>query len=517
MAAKKISLLDDPRWWDFIERYAYDLGRFAVEVCGMNDIENKAPTWQQFELFDLIQENGCRVSVSSGHSTGKTRSAGVVALWHLCCYANSIMMFTAPQITQLRNQVWKEITICYNLMMLGDFAWLADYIEIKAESVCMRGYQKTWYILAKTAPKGAPENLAGLHGDWLFIWADEASGVPDANFGVMGGALSDRRNRMVLTSQPTRNNGFFYDTHHRLSKQQGGVWDDLVFNSEESPIADEPFLLEKLIQYGGRDNPEYQIKVLGRFPDRTDIYLNSETQLDPCFSRKVITDNMNYGYLICVDVGAGEYRDYSAVIVVRVCGYGEYGEDARRMELVDVPLFSNSRDLQFLGGKVLDVFTQYENATVLVDRGGMGVAVCQQLENAGVPVTRVNWGDPCHNNDLRKRFFNQRAQALYVLARAIKEGRVGFLDERYRTQLLQQGSRIPYTFDEKARYKIMDKQSMLKDGIKSPDMWDALSFAFLESAYYTLSEEGRNRVQSHQAADKANIRAKLKAALTASP
>ena len=110
---KTIALLDDPRWWDFIERYAYDLGRFAVEVCGMNDIENKAPTWQQFELFDLIQENGCRVSVSSGHSTGKTRSAGVVALWHLCCYANSIMMFTAPQITQLRNQVWKEITICY--------------------------------------------------------------------------------------------------------------------------------------------------------------------------------------------------------------------------------------------------------------------------------------------------------------------------------------------------------------------------------------------------------------------
>ena len=62
--------------------------------------------------------------------------------------------------------------------------------------------------LGKTAPKGAPENLAGLHGDWLMIWADEASGVPDANFGVMGGALSDKRNRMVLTSQPTRNNGF---------------------------------------------------------------------------------------------------------------------------------------------------------------------------------------------------------------------------------------------------------------------------------------------------------------------
>lgn len=510
---KAVALLDDPRWWDFIERYAYDIGRFAVEVCGMNDVKeggNPAPTWQQFDLFELIQNNGCRVSVSSGHSTGKTRSAGIVGLWHLCCYANSIMMFTAPQITQLRNQVWKEITICYNLMMLGEFAWLAEHIVIKAESVCIKGYEKTWHIIAKTAPKGAPENLAGLHGDWLFIWADEASGVPDANFGVLGGALSDSRNRMVLTSQPTRNNGFFYDTHHKLSKHQGGVWDSLVFNSEESPIASKEFLAEKLIQYGGRDDPEYQIKVLGRFPDRTDIYLNSESQLDPCFERKVIADNQQYGYLICVDVGAGEYRDYSAILVLKACGYGDYGDDARRVELVDVPMFSNSRDLQFLGGKVLDVYTQYENATVLIDRGGMGVAVCQQLENAGVPVTRVNWGEPCFNNELRKRFFNQRAQALVMLSRAIKEGRMGFLDCRYKTQLLQQGSRIPYTFDEKARYKIMDKQTMLKDGIRSPDMWDALSFAFLEGAYYTISEESRNPTKTILAADKANIRAKLR-------
>jgi hypothetical protein len=40
-----------------------------------------------------------------------------------------------------------------------------------------------------------------------------------------------------------------------------------------------------------------------------------------------------------------------------------------------------------------------------------------------------------------------------------------------------------------------------------------LSFAFLESAYYTLSEKGRQLVNQVQANDKANIRAKLKAAL----
>lgn len=510
---KKKTLLDDPRWWDFIEKYAYDIGRFAVEVCGMNDIDNQAPTWQQFDLFDLAQENGCRVSVSSGHSTGKTRSAGIIGLWHLCCYCHSIMMFTAPQITQLRNQVWKEISIAYSLMMNGEFAWLADHIVVKAEMVYIKGHQKTWHIIAKTAPKGAPENLAGLHGDWLAIWADEASGVPDANFGVLGGALSDKRNRMILTSQPTRGNGFFYDTHHRLSKGQGGVWSPLVFNSEESPLASEEFIAEKLIQYGGRDNPEYQIKVLGKFPDRTDIYLNSQTQLEACFDKRVIMPEMTYGYLICVDVGAGEYRDYSAVIVVRVSGYGDYGDQARKLELVDVPLYSNSRDLQFLSGKVFDVYNEYENANVLIDRGGMGVGVCQNLENLGVPVTRVNWGDPCFNNELKERFFNQRAQALVMLARAAKEGRLGFLDCRYKTQLLQQGARIPYFFDERAKYKIMDKQSMLKEGIKSPDLWDALAFAFLEGAYYTLSEQSRQNSQSIKKAQKENIKAKLRASL----
>ncbi|PTQ87084.1 terminase large subunit domain-containing protein [Agitococcus lubricus] len=510
---KKKTLLDDPRWWDFIEKYAYDIGRFAVEVCGMNDIDNQAPTWQQFDLFDLAQENGCRVSVSSGHGSGKTRSAGIIALWHLCCYANSIFMFSSPTMAQLREEVWKEITICHTFMANSEFAWLADYIEVKTESVYIKGHKKTWYVIAKTAPKGKPENMAGKHGDWYMVWVDEASGVADANFGVITGALTDKRNRMVITSQPTRGNGFFYDTHHSLSKDQGGVWDKLVFNSEESPIVSDEFIAEKLIQYGGRDNPEYQIKVLGKFPDRTDIYLNSEAQVTWRMGKSVIGPEMGYGYLICVDVGAGEYRDYSAIIVVRVTGYGDHGEQARRVELVDVPLYSNSRDLTFLSGKILEVYTEYENANVLIDRGGMGVAVCQNLENLGVPVTRVNWGDPCFNNELRKRFVNQRAQALVMLARAIKEERLGFLDQRYQTQLLQQGSRIPYFFDEKARYKIMDKQSMLSEGIKSPDLWDALAFAFLEGAYYTLSEKSRQISQSTKKAQKESIKAKLRASL----
>lgn len=81
---------------------------------------------------------------------------------------------------------------------------------------------------AQTAPRGSPKNLAGAHRDWLLWLIDEASGVPDANFGVITGSLTDERNRMAIASQPTRNSGFFYETHHKLSREEGGPWNALV-------------------------------------------------------------------------------------------------------------------------------------------------------------------------------------------------------------------------------------------------------------------------------------------------
>jgi len=71
------SLVDDPRWEGFIDRYYLDITGFVTEVCDM------APSIQQVELFDSVSELGSRTSVRSGHGTGKSRSIGVVVLWHL--------------------------------------------------------------------------------------------------------------------------------------------------------------------------------------------------------------------------------------------------------------------------------------------------------------------------------------------------------------------------------------------------------------------------------------------------
>ena len=93
-----------------------------------------------------------------------------------------------------------------------------------------------------------------------------------------------------------------------------------------------------------------------------------------------------------------------------------------------------------------------ENVTTQVDAGGMGIAVCQKMETLGLPeVKRVKWGSPCFAKRNRERFFNLRAQAMVFASRAAQEGRLSIADGPWTKELLDQMSRTPYHFDEKAR------------------------------------------------------------------
>jgi hypothetical protein len=423
------------------------------------------------------------------HNSGKTRSIGVATLWHLLCYYQSNTIITAPKITQVRNQAWKEMRRMLDALHMGAHGWLWDYIQFDAERIYVKGHKETWFVIAKTAPKGSPENLAGEHADWLMIWADEASGIPDANFGVLGGAMTDRRNRFVLTSQPTRNAGFFYDTHHSLSADNGGTWLPLVFSSEDSPLVSDAFIAEKLDQYGGRNDTEYQIKVLGIFPEESDKYLLGRSRLEACFDKEVIDPAKPYGYMVLCDVGLGEYRDSSVIVVAKVQGWDDFGEDSRRVQVIAIPFNSNARQLRDFEGEIANISEMYENAVTLIDAGGMGGGVCQNLEASGrAEVVRVIWGKPCDKNRNKERFINKRAQAMVGAARAAKEGRLGIsVGVPYKKSIVDEGSRIPYFFDNQTRYQIASKQDMASQGIGSPDLWDAICFAFMEGASFNTA------------------------------
>lgn len=476
----KPSLLSDPRYPDFVRRYAFDPLRFAIEVCCLT------PTWQQVELANSVGPPGSRTSVASGHGTGKTNFFAVLALHHLLVYQKSNTIITAPRIDTVRSGVWKEFAGHKSAMMSGPHAWICDFFTIEAEKVYVNGFKLEWWVIGKTAPVGRPENIAGAHNEWLMWLCDESSGIPDANFGVIGGSLTDARNRMVLASQPTRPGGFFYDTHNRLSRENGGVWNNLVFNSEESPLVSDNFIREKLLEYGGEDAPEYQIKVQGRFPENGDGYLIGRKALEAAVGAKtVIGPDEPYGHLLVIDVGAGVHRDRTVVTHMKVVGYGDrLDPDPRRIDVVDVPIYSNSLDWPAVARQATDYALNLSNCTVLVDIGGQGVQFAKMMENFGCPnVIHVNWGHYNFKNRLKERFRNQRAQCSVHAVEAVKDGRLTLRDI-HRKDLLDQGARIPYHIDEMGRWCIMKKEDMKKLGLQSPDYWDTICMGFLEGVSY---------------------------------
>ncbi len=494
MARKTI--FEDSRYEAFVARYHADPLRFAVEVCGM------VPSEDQTDLLVAMSAPDAKVSVVSGTGTGKTMTFARIGLWSLLAHpfgffdgefqVGSNTYIGAPLVQQVGDGVWKELQDAKIAICNGPVAWIAEYFTITKTRVEVNGYESQWFIAQIAMAKGQSIGVAGKHRWFQMIIVDEAAGVPDGHFDVIDGTQTQGGNRTLMASQGVRPSGRFYDSHHKFSHKNGGSWRSLRFNSENSPFVTSKWLKEREIESGGKDSIEYQIRVLGLFPEQTDKFLLGRGQVERLIrpkAAKVIGDQEAFGNLIIIDVGAGVYRDKTVVTHARVIGNGDRIEsDPRRMDVMSIPVFSNSLDWEDVAGRAFDFGQQLSNVTYVVDIGGQGIQFAKILERLGAAnIVYSNWGSPSFKKRYKERFFNQRAQCSVHAAEAVKDGRMSF-SEQYTKDLLDQGSRIPYFFDEKARYHIVPKEKMKEDGIPSPDLWDTVCMGFLESAHYIQSQ-----------------------------
>ncbi len=273
---KTPNILQDKRYEKFVERYYDNLLLYVMENCQFT------PTWQQVEFLDACSRPGARVAVSSGHGTGKSAVLAWILDWNMRVFPFSNAILTATNIEQARSVVWKYLDGVIETMERL-YPWQKNCFIKETRRYYAAGYKDSWYVLPKTASKANPENLAGQHNDNLMIVVDEASGVPDAIHEVLRGALTGRRNRYIMTSQPTRPSGYFWEAMNQLNKgQKNGIYDALYMNSEESPIVSREFIKNALIEYGGHSSPEYQIRVLGTFPDNMSGFLIPRHWAEEC-------------------------------------------------------------------------------------------------------------------------------------------------------------------------------------------------------------------------------------------
>lgn len=481
MSRKKKTLLQDPRYPDFMARYWDNLPKYVMENCRIK------PTWQQYDVMTAISPPGSRTAVASGHGTGKSRLMASVVDWHVRTFPFSNGLLTANNIDQCRIGVWKYLD---EVMADMDFnhTWMSQYVvkETKRYYVpVVNGNnvsKDSWFFIPKTAGKSNPQGLAGQHHKHYMAMVDEASEVDDVKHDVIEGALTQPRNRHVMLSQPTRIVGRFAECWSILSH----IYTTFNLNAEESPLVDKAWIAQQLAKYGGHHSPQYQIRVLGRMPDNLSGMLIPLSWLEDA-QDTVIEHTEPWGWVIVSDVAEGLLRDSSVWIIAKVSGYGP----TRKVEITEIFESLDRNELAFAREMHVRV-SDITNKTVAVDADGCGRTVVLTLNELGTSTEEIHWGLPPHSESDKQRYKNLRAFASVKAREAFFESRIKIPRNK---KLIEQGAKIPYTLDERGRYTIRTKEWMRSNGIKSPDLFDALCFLYLVD-YIPVGDEKADAAQN---------------------
>jgi len=470
--AKLKSALSDQRYIELLKNYQNDWIAFAAVIA------SKKPTWQQRDILVATQEKRARVSVSSGHGTGKSDMASIMILAFMILNPESRVAVVANNAAQIRNVLWKYLkvnfkAICHNL------PWIEQYFELNEREFYAVGYKGVWSCIAKSAKRGNEEALAGEHCHTYLVIVDEASGLPDKALQILAAALTEQNNRMLLLSQPTRPTGFFYDSHHKLAKtvkSPNGIWTAITLNSEESPLVTPEFIGEKLLSYGGEDSAEYQVKVLGRFPSSLDGYLLTSVDCEKAARSVPLLADGHWGWVAACDVGNG--RDKS---IINICKVSLDQPEYRKIishQIIEMPAEIDPIDFAYEINKVVQPYLN-QNIQIVIDGDGVGFATVKTTRELGLPVREIRWGQPVFKKSDKARFINKRAYSHIMMRNAIKTERLK-IDPSQLTK--EQLSRIPVHLNEAGQWVVCSKKEMReKHNIRSPDRSDTYCFMFLAS------------------------------------
>jgi hypothetical protein len=413
----------------------------------------------QWEASKLLVKRR-RLSIRSGHGVGKSMFLSISILWFHTCYFPAKGGCTAPTATQMSDVLWAELSLWHRRLKervpaLGaKFNWKADQFEM------IEAPQESFSV-ARTARPEKPEALQGLHSKHVLIIVDEASGVAESIFEAGRGALSSEDSFVILTSNPTRLEGLFYETHHKLRE----MWGTIQVNGEDCPLQSQLFRDELIHQYG-RDSNVYRVRVMGDFPlEESD----SVIPMHLCEAAKV-RDVKPFGKPIW-GVDVARFGSDRTVLVKRVTN-----------ATLEKHISWSGMDTMQSAGKVFAEWNQTlpENRPdyIFVDVIGVGAGVLDRLLELNLPAIGVNVAEATSIDDRYARLRDE----LWFRARKWleKQNCKLFPDEA----LLAELAMPKYAFTSNGKIKVESKDEMKKRYPRSPDIADAFCLTFGDSAEY---------------------------------
>jgi hypothetical protein len=439
---------------EFLDRYTDDPVLMVREVLGV-----EPDPWQAEALTALTTHR--RLSIRSGHRVGKTTFLAWAIIWHTLTRFPQRTVATAATEAQLFNALFNETKRWIRALPKN----LQDLYDVKSEIITLASAPEDSFFTARTARAEQPEALAGVHSDYVLLLVDESSGVPDAIFEAASGSMAGPHAITILTGNPVRTTGLFYDTHHKLAH----LWWTKKVSCVGSPRVSLDYIADMKARYGELSNA-YRVRVLGEFPRADDDTIIPFELLEAAVGRDVQTPPT----------------------AVRIWGLdpARFGGDASALakrygNRVEEPVKTwYGLDLMQLAGRIKaewDTTAPSERPTEInCDVIGMGAGVVDRLRQLNLPVVGINTAElPAVSGD---HFRNLRTE-LWHTAKEWFASRAVRLPLPKDEDLLEELAGQTYDIAEgTGKIFATPKVKMKKRLGRSPDRADALLLTFAGDA-----------------------------------
>lgn len=443
-----------------LERYSGEEGPglFVREILGAE------PEDYQDELLRAVGRGERKISVRSGHGTGKSTSLSWAMLWFVLFQYPCKVVVTAPTSAQLYDALFAELR-----RWVGELPEaLRVLLEMKTDRVELVAAPSEAFISARTSRAEQPEALAGVHSDHVLLVVDEASGVPEQVFEAASGSMSGEHATTILAGNPTRTSGTFYETHTRLRDH----WFTLHWSCIDSKRVSKEFVEEMKVRYG-EDSNAYRIRVLGEFALGDDDVIIPLHLAEAAVERDVaLTPERRAVWSLDV----ARFGNDRTVLLKRT------GNVVTELEAWQ------GLDLMATVGRVKAqhdaLLPSQRPSEILVDSIGLGAGVVDRLRELGLPVRGVNVSEaPAFGGT----YANLRTELIFRVR--------GWLEQRTSRlprngDLLTELTSIRYSFSSTGKVKAESKDDMRRRGIRSPDLADALFLSFAGDAATALGTPG---------------------------
>jgi hypothetical protein len=298
--------------------------------------------------------------------------------------------------------------------------------------------------------------------------------------------MTQADNKVILIGNPTRNTGYFYETHFKPGVREN--WNKLHWDSRKSSNVT-PDMVEYFAKKYGVDSNVFRIRVMGEPP------LDSENTLIPLAWAMQCMDN---------EVAVAEDEPlYLGIDVAR------YGEDSsvilpRQGLRINPWRTFQSMDTITLGGFINQEYMEQEASGIAIDEIGVGAGVTDwlmkhgHLKCFGVNVARAS-------SDLEK--YDRLRDELWIRVREkCMKGLYQFPGGELGQLLCDELSQPTYTFNAHGGFKVESKKEMKTRGVMSPNIADALCLteyfaSFSNRVFGSKSPDAKKKYKLEASAD----------------